>query len=223
MQQIDPSPRCANCAELLLTSRKKCGACKAVTYCTKECQREHWNDFHKYLCNKTLSDFEQKILRTNLRYQKAGSRPRCILDDFISFPEDANQQYHEVVIKQICDYHAWCVDENNEIHDYPVHQIARDSPKWTDKVVRRPWDICHAFRAFPSLIMMQERSANYLRLVEPLSHEERLAMIKNNTFPENFCLARATTLRQVNPTKYVVVIGSLGFVQEDGSIFWEYG
>lgn len=48
-------------------------------------------------------------------------------------------------------------------------------------------------------------------------------MIKNDTFPENFCLARATTLRQVNPTKYVVVIGSLGFVQEDGSIFWEYG
>jgi hypothetical protein len=72
-------------------------------------------------------------------------------------------------------------------------------------------------------MMMQECSANYKRLLEPVSHEERLAMIENDTFPENQCLSRATTLRQVNPTKYVVVIGSLGFVQEDGTIFWEFG
>jgi len=29
---------------------KKCGACRAVTYCSKECQKAHWKLIHKYNC-----------------------------------------------------------------------------------------------------------------------------------------------------------------------------
>jgi len=31
---------------------KKCNACKVVYYCSKKCQKKHWNNGHKKQCNK---------------------------------------------------------------------------------------------------------------------------------------------------------------------------
>jgi hypothetical protein len=47
-------------------------------------------------------------------------------------------------------------------------------------------------------------------------------MIANNIFPTNNFLAWATAIRDINPRKYVLVIGSSGFSQEQGSICWEF-
>ena len=48
-------------------------------------------------------------------------------------------------------------------------------------------------------------------------------MIANNIFPTNNFLAWATAIRDINPRKYVLVIGSApGFHQEQGSICWEF-
>ena len=30
---------------------KRCGACRAVRYCTVECQRDHWEDGHREICS----------------------------------------------------------------------------------------------------------------------------------------------------------------------------
>ena len=162
-------------------------------------------------------------MRTVQRYENAGSRPRCMLDDFITFEEAQQNPNDYVVIKQIQDYHAWVVDEKNEIHDYPVTQIGRNCLKWTEDVVYRPWDIEHVSVAYPAILELQNSSSTYVFEVEPLSHEQKSEMIQSNSFPINNCLARATTLRDINPRKYALVIGSLGFRQEDGSIYWEFG
>jgi hypothetical protein len=43
---------CASCGKAGATL--KCGKCKAVHYCSKECQVYHWKDgLHKQYCGKT--------------------------------------------------------------------------------------------------------------------------------------------------------------------------
>ena len=56
-----------------------------------------------------------------------------------------------------------------------------------------------------------------------VTNEEWLLKIRSNTFPTKHCYARAKILRDSNPKKYALVIGSLGYKQNDGSIFWEFG
>ena len=55
---------------------------------------------------------------------------------------------------------------------------------------------------------------------------ELVERIHNNTFPaneESYCYFRARLLQEANP-HYVVIIGSLGYVQPyGGRVFWAYG
>ena len=37
---------------------KRCARCKVKMYCSKKCQREHWNKTHKHFC-KSVGDCEQ--------------------------------------------------------------------------------------------------------------------------------------------------------------------
>ena len=48
-------------------------------------------------------------------------------------------------------------------------------------------------------------------------------MIENGTFPVNHCYARAKILRDSDPTRFALVLGSLGYRQLDGRVFWECG
>jgi len=50
------------------TSIQQCAKCKMVTYCSKECQKEHWHNVHKKHC-KYLS--KQKVLLKSLHDQAA--------------------------------------------------------------------------------------------------------------------------------------------------------
>ena len=48
---------CANCfvfhwKEVKPDSLQKCGRCKVLQYCSKECQEEHWDMVHKEHCGK---------------------------------------------------------------------------------------------------------------------------------------------------------------------------
>mmetsp|Transcript_12380 Transcript_12380/g.16077 ORF Transcript_12380/g.16077 Transcript_12380/m.16077 type:complete len:178 (-) Transcript_12380:109-642(-) len=55
MATSEPVKRCTNCQQL--TARQKCGACKAIYYCSKKCQAEHWLGTHKHDC-KQMVDME---------------------------------------------------------------------------------------------------------------------------------------------------------------------
>lgn len=180
-----------------------CSHCKSVKYCSEFCQMMHWKHGHKDWCGEST-----------------GLRPKCILDKFVTFEgvEKTERNYNRVT-----DYHAWCVDENNIVHDYPISQLGVDCVFKTDNVVRRPFDVIHSMKALPEFMELLECSEKYNELVKPLSQHEKIEQIKNNTFPMKMCLSRAMALRDSDPRKYAVVIGSLGFVQSDGTIFWEFG
>ena len=47
---------CAYCSGVSLTGMKKCGRCKLVHYCDRECQKEHWKQEHKRYCTPCLGD-----------------------------------------------------------------------------------------------------------------------------------------------------------------------
>lgn len=191
----------------------KCSGCRLIAYCGKDCQSYHWRIKHKNECGQVVSD------GVNGSTNEMGKAPKCLLDEFITL--EGNSRVDSWAISKVMEYHAWCVDEKNNVYDYPINQIK--SNFWTDKVVRRPFDVEHVVKAYPFLRDFRKTLASYRSSVESLSQNEKMIMIANDTFPVNQSLERALTLYESNPRKFAVVIGSLGFVQSDGSIYWELG
>lgn len=116
------------------------------------------------------------------------------------------------------DYHAWCVDENNNVCDYPDDQLEQGT-YYTENIVRRPWDAHLVAQFLPHL----EELFKEFRKIYPKRIDHHLNDIQNNTFPQGNCYARAKILRDSDKQKYALVVGSLGYVQSDGRIFWECG
>ncbi|GAA5974738.1 hypothetical protein JCM11641_007247 [Rhodosporidiobolus odoratus] len=50
----EPKRHCAGCHELkTAVELKRCAGCKAVFYCSRKCQVEHWAPYHKAVCKPT--------------------------------------------------------------------------------------------------------------------------------------------------------------------------
>ena len=122
--------------------------------------------------------------------------------------------------KMVMDFHAWCVDENGLIHDYPDHQLIQGQYGTRD-VVRRPWDVNIVIAAMPHIEHMTK--VEFFDKNKHVSTEQFLFMIKNNTFPKDNCYPRAKLLRDSDPSRFALVLGSLGYRQTDGRVFWECG
>ena len=118
------------------------------------------------------------------------------------------------------DLHAWCVDEEGNVCDYPDAQNQHGDHA-TSNIVRRPWDAHMVAEALPHIDKLYQEK--FLRLYPDTSSEKWIRMIHFNTFPKHNCTARAKILRDSQPEKYALVIGSLGYKQHDGTIFWEFG
>jgi hypothetical protein len=71
---------------------------------------------------------------------------------FVTVPE--GQENNLLSIKSVCDFHTWCVDEKNLIHDYQIVKFGREF--WTETVIRRPWDVEHVIKAFPEISRLRE-------------------------------------------------------------------
>jgi hypothetical protein len=124
------------------------------------------------------------------------------------------------------DYHAWCVDDVGSICDYEPEELMTNVEYGTMDIVRRPftahevskWIVtCDA--AYDAYM---QASANRYGTMKK-AQEMMLAAIKESRFPLKNCYIRAKVLYESDPKKYSLVIGSLGFKQEDGRIHWEYG
>ena len=122
--------------------------------------------------------------------------------------------------KMVMDLHAWCVDENGVVHDYPDEKLMKGDYATKD-IVRRPWDVCVVVQALPHLEKWTKEQ--FFDKNPHVTTEQFLQAIKNNTFPSNNCYPRAKILRDSDPSKYALVLGSLGFRQSDGRVYWEYG
>jgi hypothetical protein len=120
----------------------------------------------------------------------------------------------------VSDVHAWCVDEVGNVCDYPDEQNQHGEKK-TKNIIRRPWDAYMVAKALPHID--EYNSEIFFSKHTDVTNEEWLLKIRSNTFPTKHCYARAKILRDSNPKKYALVIGSLGYKQNDGSIFWEFG
>ena len=120
----------------------------------------------------------------------------------------------------VMDLHAWCVDEEGNVCDYPDEQNKHGAHS-TANIVRRPWDARMVAEALPHFD--KHCQEEFLDRHPHTSREEWIQMIHSNTFPPGNCFGRAKILRDSNPEKYALVIGSLGYKQSDGTIFWEFG
>ena len=120
------------------------------------------------------------------------------------------------------DYHAWCVDEKGIVCDYPIYQLKEgvDINIATDTVIYQPWSEQMIVEWLPKLNVLYEK---FMKDNSHITKEVMLISIDNNKFPAAHCYIRAKLLHESNPEKYALIIGSLGFVQKDGTTFWEYG
>lgn len=173
--------------------------------------------------NHALDEFKNMVTRscTLLLQSRARGyeRPRC-KTDACSVLTPA-QRTDPICVNRFMDYHAWCIDSENNILDYPIEDI--ESEHWTRDVVYRPFDAEHVSLIYEDLIFFAKQTETYIDTISLMSEKEKVEAIENNSFPKRNCLWRAMALKNKDPERYAVVIGSLGFKQADGSIFWEYG
>jgi len=143
---------------------------------------------------------------------------QMLLESFI--PGDGWVPRHTFDPRMTMDFHAWCVDEKGMVHDYPDNQLIRGK-YWTCHVVRRPWDANLIVKALPHI---EKRSKDlFFDKNTHVSLEQFLSMIEDNTFPQSHCYPRAKILRDSDPSRFALVLGSLGYRQSDGRVYWECG
>ena len=187
--------RCTHCgsSQVIL---KRCGGCKLVYYCGVTCQTQHWHSKHKYECKGMRTD------GTLANILEIGTIPKTILTDKLTLSEDETNDSN--AIREVTDFHVWCVDERNNIYDYPIEQIK--SIHWTNRIIRRPFDIEHAMSKYQFMIKFRKRLISYKTDIEPLNQEQKMAMIESDLgckfrFRFRLLLTPSIPLRQ-NPTEF---------------------
>ena len=118
-------------------------------------------------------------------------------------------------------FHAWCVDTSGDVVDFP-DEMLKHGKYQTDEIVRRAWDARLVAFHLPEL---ERHSLEFWKdpFHRSLSNEEVEKMAWKNILPLYFKYERAKAIRDSNPEKYALVVGSLGYRQSDGSVFWEFG
>ena len=108
------------------------------------------------------------------------------------------------------DAHMWLEDKDGNVLDYDDASLKNASMYGTTTIVRKEFPKHLQMEVFPYI-----REAQLFLLQRGLDED---FMIRT----PGFCWVRAL-LEKRKHKNYKVKIGSLGFVQADGSVFWEYG
>jgi hypothetical protein len=117
------------------------------------------------------------------------------------------------------DLHCWVELENGKIMDYPVDTLKNHSMFGTDKLKYVAFDEKHQKKLYD--IYDKDLNKRY----SLLPHKKGFI---DNTFVLNggYCFYRAIIIHkrlQAKGLKSKVVFGSLGFIQSNGSVFYEFG
>lgn len=116
------------------------------------------------------------------------------------------------------DLHAWVVvEKTGKIMDYPVELLKTTSMAGTNKVKYVPFDDKHQNK------LKRKWSKELDNRYEYFSREELETSYVLNV---GYCMFRALIIHRKLMKKGIkskVVFGSLGFVQPNGSVFYEFG
>ena len=118
------------------------------------------------------------------------------------------------------DYHAWCIDDQGRVCDYTDVQLMANVEYGTRDRVRRPFT-AHAIAEW-LLTCDETYDASLQGLCAQYGGDvgnakvALLSIINTPFFPSKNCYLRAKLLHESDPKKYSLVIGSLGFRQENG-------
>ena len=124
------------------------------------------------------------------------------------------------------DYHAWCVDRHGLVHDYAPEILMLNAERGTTDIVREPFPgdisarLVHCNKTYDAYL--QGMTAEFGGDIED-AKKALLSIIHTPLFPPKNCYIRAKLLYESDPQEYSLVFGSLGFIQADGKIYWEYG
>ena len=125
------------------------------------------------------------------------------------------------------DYHAWCIDKQGVVHDYHPEILKLNVKFGTTDIVRLPFTgetlserLVHCDKTYDAYL--QGMIAEFGGTIEE-AKKALLSIIHTPVFPRKNCYIRAKLLYESDPQEYSLVIGSLGFRQADGNIYWEYG
>ena len=125
-------------------------------------------------------------------------------------------------LRNCTDLHCWVV-HNGKIVDYTLKQLLTKSPVWgTDELVYVPFAMPLQRRVFD---VIRQRYKNTLtKLRRELSKAELEATYAHWDNVAGHCWMKAIRYyKKHHRDGATLVFGSLGFVQPNGSVFYEYG
>jgi hypothetical protein len=124
------------------------------------------------------------------------------------------------------DYHACCIDKQGVVHDYDPKIIMLNVNFGSTDIVCVPFTgdiserLVHCDKTYDAYL--QGMTAKFGGDIED-AKKALLSIIHTPFFPRKNCYICAKLLYESDPQEYSLVIGSLGFRQADGKVYWEYG
>lgn len=178
---------------------KKCNNCRAVAYCGKECQTLHWHAHHKKVCHKIVHV-------TPGRHQ--------------------HKTFEECFGMMGTDFHAWH-EKDGKVYGLAEYCGIADLPDG-DKMYPPRFTCRKKYkRALAAKLKAYslDRWQMYVRAKETRDGElgdAKTVLKELNNHPH----MRVFALMHFFPehfTDKTLRFGSLGYENEDGTVFWEYG
>lgn len=121
------------------------------------------------------------------------------------------------------DIHMWCERKNSngfiERNDYNLSSFI--SIKKTNKIIYKPLSIEENKKAWK--IIYKKIIKPRLNIINSLTEEKQEEVIQTLINTPGQCIMRSYFIAKQSKDKWKIKIGSLGFKQSDGTIFWEYG
>ena len=212
-----PSKQCANCGKKG-KGFKQCSRCKAVKYCSKKCQKDHWHAIHKSVCNskttvQVISGHKQHktfeaVMKSFWRYK--GAHPYAKPDAHV-WHERSNGIYPDEPGIPNGDTEAWRVAPRK-----PFRKTLKD------EFVHRYLETAE-IKGGLGVVYAQQSS---VKVFTSEGNPVTMSMDDAMNMPGNSC-ARAMRLMYLYPQHFnheTLRVGSVGWIHpETGKPFWEFG